>query len=663
MAEPYIFLAAWAAATAEGASVLNYYHDAVNVTRATKTKSVNKKDDKNADKVPHSAILLPSALYGVLALPMSILGESPGPALISMIPMAPKHLDVILWSGARAEQTSSKMPEMFPEKGGIGSSDIEDGNDNHSSKSTIRNKNYDLSMIQMARRQNRMIVARTNNLKNSPLPNSSPSPLVWSKFFATLERPNLPTPMAESLRRLRLLLVGTGLITFLAQRYYTSPLPEAPSGESEGTANSTEKMNRIMRLTRSIDCPFDKNTHHAWSRIPERRIPVILNSSTPVQLLPAQHLNLADKQSFADDRLKLLSNNGSEFWLMEADLLVPLCRCFDGTRTLRSSVSSLQDANNLWSSQVNFATDRISSLARQIDPQRRVVAVLVGAGPCHHRIREDDKDNNTTIYIDILPHLADKLRENLEDMLTSTVKDETSEAQHDSSLSTASSSISSSASSSSPPDQEEREEKLDEDAHGHDYDRGRDIFQSIGLWIRKGIQPLLTPFQGYSTNTNVHQPKTRNVHVVTDNHNFVQWLHDNLGELYKLTWIDPQSMQANKQNIIDTLNDDSTFLVCCQNDEDTHEAMHTILLRRRRRRQPPSSQDQHIAKYVNVLALMEHDWKKSASEDIFNDDLTTARNAGTPMETSGFRILSFETIQHDIFQNVQKSLLLDSHTS
>jgi hypothetical protein len=168
MAEGFL-VAAWAAGIVEGGSVL---------------KQATCKDEGFA------SLLLPSVIYGTVALPMSVIGESPGPALLTKFhsqAVFPMDMDMNknMDKNRNRNMNTPAAPTPFRDEQPIDNS---------------------LSMIHRVRQENRSkhqpTIQKSGSSNSSSSSKGSSNP---HRYFATLDRRQaLATPLAESMRRLRL---------------------------------------------------------------------------------------------------------------------------------------------------------------------------------------------------------------------------------------------------------------------------------------------------------------------------------------------------------------------------------------------------------------------------------------------------------------------------
>ena len=228
-AESSLFLAAFLAGVAEGNSVLNYYHDCYcyQTSASTASSSSSPRSTSRNRIKPHSSssassasssFLIPSFIYGGLAFPMSLIGESPGPELLAAcIPSVRKMLVPILLDqtlpSSSNNNKSKKVSPVIPRL----------HNNSQQSSQQEENKNFgestSKSMIDFARTANRG--QKTTITNQSPgifcsHHSNSRSKQPWSRFASTLDSRYstiLPTPKAELLRRVRLILFGAGLVS------------------------------------------------------------------------------------------------------------------------------------------------------------------------------------------------------------------------------------------------------------------------------------------------------------------------------------------------------------------------------------------------------------------------------------------------------------------
>jgi len=159
---------AWAMGVVEGGSVLTH--------ATTNKKSIVVKPE----------LIVPAIIYGTLSLPLSLIGASPGPSIISKLPFLTKDANF-----KKIEESSILQVEKT---------------DSNSGKVKRR--------VDLIRKDNRKYLTQ-------PMPMSKTQEVQVSnisRYIATLEGRPLPTPLAEAMRRSRFLLVGTSLITMILMR-------------------------------------------------------------------------------------------------------------------------------------------------------------------------------------------------------------------------------------------------------------------------------------------------------------------------------------------------------------------------------------------------------------------------------------------------------------
>jgi hypothetical protein len=567
MAEPFL-LAAWVTGILEGGSVL-------------KEHARNNKND-----VPSISLLVPSLLYGTFAMPMSLIGESPGPALISLFPMAPK---------IAIPEDRRQPPPMQGE---------------HSADATTSSSSSssNVSMIELARKENRMIMAQ----RRRPLA-SFPR---WSHYFATLQQQRLPTPMAESMRRLRFLVLGAGLVSW----YYNLQKRAQPSEASTRSIMSkSEQASSLDSLVQSANrsnpgggvvlrlVATAQNTH-----VPGR-LPVLClgkNDYNTTIGAPQQQLQLQDKDSFSALQDWLVhttsKDRNNSFLLVEANITLPLAQCFRPSST---------DTTTTWMDRVLFATRRISALAagQEEESAANVVTVWIGSGRKDVVDLDTTTPNNTTIYVDALSEVARTVRFMVDELSA------TSDTSEEETIDT--------------PEESKETAILDGAKVVEEAAPSTDIFASIGVLIRHGIQ--------YSSKflTKLFIPREKRprvLHLVSDNPNFIDWACTILGGRsgYQIVWVNPLNQHEMEANYL--RGDGSLSLICCRSDEQTSNALQTIVSR-------GGTND------TQVVALLDQAWMQTATEEILQ-----------PIPP-GVKIVSTETLHKHTFDRIQ-ALLAEGHS-
>lgn len=206
MAE-FCFAAAWTAGLLEGASVLN---------RANKQELTRRRSTP--------LLLFPSFFYGTVALPLGIIGASPGPSLVSSFPFAPPATALVETGGIGVNSSTSRSSsttktidnssaEAIPNK----PQDPEMTTTSEEQEHSIIMSRHD--MIRKMREDNKRALAAMKQKQHAPsaLRQAEPAKTARTKratrkLISTLDGRPLATPFAEAMRRARFLFVGAGLV-------------------------------------------------------------------------------------------------------------------------------------------------------------------------------------------------------------------------------------------------------------------------------------------------------------------------------------------------------------------------------------------------------------------------------------------------------------------
>lgn len=637
MAEPLsLVLAALATGIVEGNSVLKHYQD------------VSGDRDNNKKK---SSFIFPSILYGAIALPMSLIGESPGPTIISSL--AP----------------SLRMQTVEEYEEGIKKSLPPSSSPNESSVSLSQSSN--VSQIHLTRKENRMLLEQ---MKKNPMIRATQTRATtkWSQYFATLgHQKTLVTPLAETMRRMRVVMVGVGLFSAYWQYQSKQQQQLEPGSTTTSKLTSFESLLQTTAqhnggvVLRLIPPPNQKPPSATTYQADDGRIPVVCSASASsdfeIQPSTFPHMHLRNDS-------KLLSSLSPDYWLtkttknfdkqkfllVEANLSVPLAECFrPGSSSMANSKAdqallalaesfhptSLHNPS-AWTDQVLFATQHIAASYREKsnNSDRRIYSVLVSLG--RPTTTTAAGDASTTIHIDASNELASVIVRTIHKYLLSEDTEATNLLE------------------SSQQEDDSRIPKL-VDGDGEELNTNEatlssyDIFGSIGGWIRretvgrmttivesiglrirKGIQ-FSTGLLGAIFTRSDTRRKEQKVHIISDNAFFVQWVASDVLPIdkYSIAWTQP----SNSKEIEDYLqlpgdHDDSLSIVCCSSDEKTACTVRSIISSR--------------GKDTKVLALMDNLWMQEKTKEII-----------APLEPSSLQILNTQTIYKGIFQDAQTMLM------
>ena len=206
MAAEGFLVAAWAAGVLEGASMLSLAREKKQAEQSAETSSTR--------------LIIPAVLYGTLSLPLSLIGASPGPTLIGSLPFAPKAevLDNSLLSPLVSQSPPPPAPEVH-----------------------IQAVHKGKRRLDLLRQENRSRhLASTSSSAAQPLLSHTTPPSVKTaatRYISTLDgHSQLPTPLAEAMRRSRFLLAGAALVTMVLS-YQTKREEENRKKSEEGLLN------------------------------------------------------------------------------------------------------------------------------------------------------------------------------------------------------------------------------------------------------------------------------------------------------------------------------------------------------------------------------------------------------------------------------------------
>jgi len=231
------FAAAAAAGLIEGSAIIRYYRHVLQQSYVGENDGrddPSKNDDITEPSV--SAIAAQSFLYGVVSVPLGIVGASPGHVFL------PKSL--------------SSFILILKDGNGENAATIEDGA-NDGRKRTAKDVKHDTRMdnfpsttsdfpiVGTGRNVGRMFrhenskkmtrqrhlavesAKRRQNIGTSTNPSNAtfqPSTYtnISSRYIATLDGKPLPTPLAEAMRRLRCMFIGAGIASYAVTHYLTN---------------------------------------------------------------------------------------------------------------------------------------------------------------------------------------------------------------------------------------------------------------------------------------------------------------------------------------------------------------------------------------------------------------------------------------------------------
>ncbi len=207
MAELF-FTAAWAAGFIEGSSVLNHAN--------------KRQDDARRRSTP--LLFIPSMLYSTAALPLTVIGASPGPSLVAWFPFAPPLLE----SGGNNVPSTLSRPESSTTKNkyttnaeAIPNTLIDE------SETVIEDEHHPImsrhDLVRKMREDNKRALLAMQQKHTQPTvseqrqqPRVVPQKKASRKLISTLDGRSLGTPLAEAMRRARFLCIGAGLVLTVA---------------------------------------------------------------------------------------------------------------------------------------------------------------------------------------------------------------------------------------------------------------------------------------------------------------------------------------------------------------------------------------------------------------------------------------------------------------
>ena len=465
MAEGFL-VAAWAAGIVEGGSVLK---------QATKDESL-------------TSLLLTSVVYGTVALPMSVIGESPGPAFFAKF-----HSEDVL---------PMDTPAPTPSR----------------DERPIDNS---MPMIQRVRQENRSKLQpaiQTGSSKSINVSNSH-------RYFATLEgRQALATPLAESMRRLRLVFFGAGLVGLYFQQQSRRKTIEVTTATD---ATPMEKLVSQATRTNPNGGVILRLVDHPISIVPPGRLPIVY----------PHPLNSLERLPVDDNWFLRIDKDSHKFLVTESNTCPPLSQCFSTQNSVLTK----------YSTQLDFALHRLARVAHRNDAT--LVQVCIGSGP------SVDTPKNT-IYLDGLQGVAEKLVQSIEKAHAAYYLQGQQQCT-----------VNPEIDGSDLPSSESESHSMD-------------IFERLGLKIRQGIQ-IPTDVLARAVKRWDRRGLQPVIYVVSDHADFWNWL----GMLlvgYHLEWIDPEEVETYPKTggvfLVFCSTDEKTSQVVTSIAEEASADRHTVAL-------------------------------------------------------------------------------------
>jgi len=280
-----LLAAAWAAGVIEGGSVLSH------ATSSNPPKKIAKPE-----------LIIPALFYGVLSVPLSVIGAAPGSSVISRLPFAPKTIH----APPELSATSQAHVQSETSRTAVEKSDM--------------SSNKGKRRVDIIREENRKNLAAARKWKESippPLKEEAMKLSNTSHYLATLDGRPLPTPLAEAMRRTRFLLAGAFLVTVgLARRAQIEKVEQ----------EQREKLQRLRQIGKdlgSIQSIISASTYGAVVRVCNSWEQVPHAATTGAAIIPLLHpqvpLTSPPKTPYWDQGTEILdwkSAPVSSDWLM-----------------------------------------------------------------------------------------------------------------------------------------------------------------------------------------------------------------------------------------------------------------------------------------------------------------------------------------------------------
>jgi hypothetical protein len=518
-----IFLAtAWAAGVVEGGTVL--VHAA-------------KKENKEATPI---SFVFTSILYGTLALPLGLIGASPGPSVIASLPYAPS-LRALESLHSQSETTNDDQPKPTKLQ-----ETQETTNDENGEREQITPLISRSEMIRKVREDNRRSLVRKQHPPAPPT--RAHQRTAPAKFFAGLDGRPLSTPLAEGMRRARFLFMGASLVMSVLsyEQWQQEERHESAQLRRHGrdaqaiqslVGHGSKENGVVVRLVGHCDRLEGLRSRSSGVVVP-------LLYPTNHNPLPATngsyaYWNLGNtpqewRQVPLTGDWLLRSRDRASSLVVEADV--------SSSSPLSTYLSPQQEDTPL--DRVIWVSTILGHVARQKGvlpshndrkPNAGLVNVIIGSGKRHAKL-----ENDNVIYINGPSAVAVKLAFLLEQMTSHAVVSST---------------------------QSEEAEVLVqvEDAPPVPFS----LFEFIGAKLRQGVAHTVT-----AVSSLLPKGDGKVLHVVSDHPSVALWLRRNLTE-WNVTWYSTHGGIANYHDTI-AKNEGVTF-VSCQNDEATCSVICSLL--------------------------------------------------------------------------------------
>jgi hypothetical protein len=659
----------------EGASILSH----------EKSKSSKAEDAQ----LGLTTFLLPSIVYGAAALPMSIIGESPGPALVSLIPNFPPSTttsvpDVLHTASADPESSSlgvahTLSPARFSSTGNRDGASGQEGlkpNDPARSTTTSATKRH-VPMLHRVRMENRMTLEAAQNQKKQHLrpqatamasTSVSPSDALYStrrattayrlatrtsatstsltRYFATLDgqAATLVTPLAESMRRFRILLVGAGVVSL----YWQTQLRDQQQEQLQDTNKSravlgsvpVHKSSTLVNLAQATN--LSKAGRGVVLRLVDsQQVPTRISGRFPVSRSSEAMAGTPDEEDLPLSKDWLIRSRKSSndekselYLLVEANVSTSFEKCFGHNNSSRSHRSTKNDEDRELEKAM-VASKRIALMARQKNllPGKNgdgdgatLVNVFIGSGPATSSPWISERSDHI-IYLDGLSALGAELSSLVMTSFSSSPKGGEDMQQ--------------------PQARDKGLEPISSDTPSVSRIVNRngksDVFESLGQTIRRVVRASSGAF-GHTFSGYRDKPTLR---VVSDNPQFVAWLRNRVLVDWEIIWLEPADLVRSESSVPPFVT-----LVCCENEEKTFNVALSMVSSSLSTAEGGGSGD--------IVALLE----TSRMEQLLTQlsfDAGRLNDAFPPNSLPTLHVQSAESIYGNLFDNVQR--LLSSGTS
>lgn len=497
-------------------------------------------------------MILPSFLYGTLALPLGIIGASPGPSVIASLPHAPslKALESLHSETTNDDQPTNNMQEPHSSKTLVGAQ-TPNGDEGKEQIAPLISRS---EMIRKVREDNRRSLVRK---QHPPAPPTRPKQHTTpAKLLSGLDGRPLSTPLAEGMRRVRFLSMGAALVMTVIS--YESRQQEAKQ-ESTLLRRRGRDANAIQSL---VEHASNENgvairlvRHHEMLKgvlsrsngvvvpllYPADKIDLPTMNDTPTYWNLGNTLQEWRQMPLTRDWLFHSSDETSSL-VLEADV--------SSLGLLSEYFSPQQEekplAGAMWVSTILGIVARQKGVLPPHETKEALINVMIGSG--ERRVKEEE--NTNVIYINgplavgvKVASLFGRIQQSGHDVVMSAQSRKADALVEDTT-----------ALVEQPP-----------------LRFPFALFEFVGAKLRQGASRAVTAVTMLLTRDN-----NKTVHVVSDHCCVAQWLRRTLPPTeWNVSWYNAHSGIANYRNAI--AKKEGVTFVCCQNDKATCSVICSLL--------------------------------------------------------------------------------------